>query len=105
LQEDDYWADEDQLQLGDVPEDLWSNAPLDKMTPQPEQWVDRLADGVETNHLLAMGVLGKRTELSQRDIDHTLCLRLAHQRAQVWQENVDAQKHVCGPKVCCHKAP
>ena len=64
MQDEDYWADEDQLQLGDVPGDLWLDVPLDKVPPQPEQWVDRLADGVD--RLLAMGVLEKCDEFSQK---------------------------------------
>ena len=66
MQDEDYCADEDQLQLGDVPGDLWLDVPLDKVPPQPEQWVDRLADGVEINRLLAMGVLEKCDEFSQK---------------------------------------
>jgi hypothetical protein len=39
---------------------------LDKVPPPPEQWVDNLADGVEINRLLAMGVLEKDEESSQK---------------------------------------
>ena len=42
--EDDLWADEDQINLTDVPEVLWSDAPLDKPPTAPEEWVDQLAD-------------------------------------------------------------
>ena len=66
VQDEDYWADEDQLQFGDVPESLWLDFPLDKVPPPPEQWVDNLADGVEINCLLAMGVLEKDEESSQK---------------------------------------
>ena len=46
----------------DVPESLWSSAPLGKPPAAPEVWVDQLADYVEINRLLAMGVLKKRSE-------------------------------------------
>ena len=60
--DDEYWCDEDQVQLGEVPDALWSNLPLDKPPPNPESWVDQLADEIEVQRLLEMGVLQKREE-------------------------------------------
>ena len=60
--EDEYWCDEDQVQLGEVPDALWSNLPLDKPPSNPEPWVDQLADEIEIQRLLEMGVLQKREE-------------------------------------------
>ena len=51
--DDELWADEHQVKLGDVPEALWSHAPLDKPPIAPEPWVDQLADDVEINRLLS----------------------------------------------------
>jgi hypothetical protein len=56
--DDEYWCDEDQV----VPDALWSNLPLDKPPPNPEPWVDQLADEIEIQRLLEMGVLQKREE-------------------------------------------
>ena len=53
----EFWSDEDQLEFKGVPEELWSKAPLDKPPPPPEAWVDQLADEVEIQRLLEMGVL------------------------------------------------
>ena len=58
--DDEYWCDEDQV----VPDALWSNLPLDKPPPNPEFWVDQLADEIEVQRLLEMGVLQKREECS-----------------------------------------
>ena len=49
------WKDEDSLQFSGVPEALWSDATTDKPPGNPEVWVDRLADQVEIERLLAMG--------------------------------------------------
>ena len=50
--EDEYWCDEDQVQLGEGPDALWSSLPLDKPPPNPEPWVDQLADEIEIQRLL-----------------------------------------------------
>ena len=64
ITEDDLWADEDQVNLTDVPEALWSEAPFDKLPPAPAGWIDQLADKVETGRLLSMKVLEKRSNSS-----------------------------------------
>eukprot|EP00435_Cladocopium_sp_Y103_P056674 s2135_g19.t1 len=76
LEEDDYWVD-DQLQFSDVPEALWSEFALDKQLPPPERWVDQLADSVEINRLLSMGVLQKREE-TQDEVSGTLTTRFVY---------------------------
>ena len=56
---DDIWGDEENLQFSNVPEELWSDSPVDVVPGQPEPWVDMLADEVEIQRLLGMGVLQK----------------------------------------------
>ena len=60
--DDELWVDEDQVKLGDVPDALWSDAPLDKPPAAPELWIDHLADEVEINRLLSMGVLQRQAD-------------------------------------------
>ena len=45
-----------------LPDALWSKAPLDKPPPPPDAWVDQLADEVEIQRLLDMGVLQRKEE-------------------------------------------
>eukprot|EP00435_Cladocopium_sp_Y103_P018358 s4574_g4.t1 len=63
--EDDLWSGEDQLQFDEVPEALWSNMPLDKVPPPPEPWVDQIADELEIQRLLVMGVLEKADDAEE----------------------------------------
>lgn len=56
-EEDEVWQDEDDLEFSGVPDDLWTDWPTNKTPPEPEAWVDRLADEVEVNRLMKMGVL------------------------------------------------
>jgi len=62
LQNDDIWHDEDALQFSDVPEQLWSDAPIDVPPGPPGPWIDKLADQVEISRLLGMGLLQKRCD-------------------------------------------
>eukprot|EP00435_Cladocopium_sp_Y103_P041704 s881_g11.t1 len=50
----DVWSDEDDLKLGTMPHELWSDCPLDQHPPDPE---NRLADQVELQRLSSMGAL------------------------------------------------
>ena len=49
--------EEEVLPGGEVPKELWSAAPLDRVPPDPPKWVDDLADKVEEERLQRMGVL------------------------------------------------
>ena len=51
------WYGADEVALGSVPNDLWSDCPVGKHPDEPEQWVDRLADQVELTRLCSMKVL------------------------------------------------
>ena len=62
FQGDDIWHDEDMLQFTEVPEQLWSDAPIDVPPGPPDPWIDKLADQVEIARLLSMGVLQKRCD-------------------------------------------
>ena len=59
FENDDILGDEENLQFSNVPEELWSDSPVDVVPGQPEPWVDMLADEVEIQRLLGMGVLQK----------------------------------------------
>ena len=62
FQGDGIWHDEDMLQFTEVPEQLWSDAPIDVPPGPPDPWIDKLADQVEIARLLSMGVLQKRCD-------------------------------------------
>ena len=65
LPEDEFWSDEDQVSFASVPDAFWSDLPLDKPPPPPEEWVDALADSVEIDRLLKMEVLQRGEECSE----------------------------------------
>ena len=48
--------EEDEQSL-EIPDALWSDAPLDRAPPDPPKWVDDLADEVEEKRLERLGVL------------------------------------------------
>ena len=75
--EDEFWCDEDQLQFDNVPEALWSKAPLDKPPQAPEAWIDALADAVEIDRLVKMGVLQKAEECHE-EVSGTLTIRFVY---------------------------
>ena len=54
---EDEAAEEPTLQAGKIPDELWSNSPLTREPPQPEDEVDKLADRVEEERLKSMGVI------------------------------------------------
>ena len=99
ITEDDLWADEDQVNLTDVPEALWSEAPFDKLPPAPAGWIDQLADKVETGRLLSMKVLEKRSNSSAVP-EGTLTTRFVYDSrkkiAQKWYRALDAKEPFCG---------
>ena len=53
------WIEEekDNLPVGEMPPELWSDFPLDRCPPVPDPEVDRIADRVELSRLCNMGVL------------------------------------------------
>eukprot|EP00435_Cladocopium_sp_Y103_P068196 s126_g31.t1 len=75
--DDDLWADEDTVQLNEVPDALWCDMLLDKPPPPPEAWVDKVADELEIACLLSMGVLQKVVNPAD-DVDETLTTRFVY---------------------------
>ena len=61
--QEDLWSYEDDLENSveeakhDIPEALWSDAPLDRVPPDPPKWVHDLADAVEEWRLKRLGAL------------------------------------------------
>ena len=74
---DDVWGDEETLQFSNVPSALWSDSPIDVMPPQPEPWIDKLADEVEIQRLLGMGVLQERSKF-EGEISGVLTTRFVY---------------------------
>lgn len=72
--EDEAWHDEDTLAFGHVPEQLWSDFPLDVQPPPPEKWIDDLADSVEIQRLIKMQVLDY-LEKFQKETEGTLTVK------------------------------
>ena len=60
--EDEVWAGEETVQLQGIPEELWSDAAVDKAPGVPERWIDNLADKIEIERLCKMEVLIPATE-------------------------------------------
>ena len=56
---EDGWDEDDvgEAPLGSVPKELWSDFSVDQCPPEPEPWVDRLADMVELGRLCGMQVV------------------------------------------------
>ena len=50
---EDDWNEEmlEKPHMGSVPKELWYDSPPDKCPPEPESWIDRLADMVELGRL------------------------------------------------------
>ena len=64
LQMDDHdnveaWIEEEKdfISLDGIPDELWSDAPIDHCPPSPDPSIDRIADRVELSRLCNMGVL------------------------------------------------
>ena len=55
----DAWLEEesDDTPMDCIPNELWSDQPPDHPPPEPEAWVDRVADHVELSRLCSMNVL------------------------------------------------
>ena len=68
---EDGWKNDDvgEVSLGEIPEELWSDCPIDRQPETPEPWIDRLADMVELGRLCGMNVLEEVTaeQLTQEE--------------------------------------
>eukprot|EP00435_Cladocopium_sp_Y103_P004550 s92_g1.t1 len=90
LQLDDHdnvnaWLEEekDDVQFDGAPDDLWANWPVDKQPPEPESWIDRIADKVELARLCSMGVLVEGKFGQRCNIDFKVCVWLEIERAHI----------------------
>ena len=62
---EDVWAGEDEVQFKTIPEEVWSDHPIDGIpTDPPEKWVEDVADRTEVQRLVAMGVLVPAAQFS-----------------------------------------
>ena len=76
LEWEDDWALEEEESFQDIPDELWSEAPLDRVPPDPPKWVDDLANEVEERRLQRLGVL---VRLENLKIGHMkLTTRVVH---------------------------
>ena len=95
--EDEFWCDEDQLRFDNVPDALWSNASLDKQPQAPDAWIDELADAVEIDRLLKMGVLQKAEEC-QEVVSGSLTTRFVYDwrsKAALMEQRSEPPKQIC----------
>ena len=69
--QEELWAYENEIEENeeetkhDIPEALWSEAPLDRVPPDPPKWIDDLADAVEEWRLWRLGVIAPLEELKE----------------------------------------
>ena len=56
---EDDWNEDDvgEAPVGSVPKELWYDTPPDKCPPEPEPWIESVADMVELGRLCGMQVL------------------------------------------------
>lgn len=58
---------------GNLPEELWLDAPLDRVPPDPPKWIDDLADSVEEKRLQESTPSHKRTSTWAQDAAYEVC--------------------------------
>ena len=61
----DLWAGDDEVATTGMPEAPWCDADVKQHPPEPDSWVDRLADEVELQRLCSVGVLVRAGEEAQ----------------------------------------
>jgi hypothetical protein len=61
----DVWAGEDEIATTGMPEAPWCDGDIKQHPPEPDSWVDRLADEVELQRLCSMGVLARAGDEAQ----------------------------------------
>ena len=73
------WLEEekDESPIGDMPVELWSEYPADCHPPEPESWVDRVADTVEPSRLCKMNVIVEGNS-EQLDASSTLTTKFVY---------------------------
>lgn len=91
--EDEDWVGEDAVVLSGIPEDLWSDAPIDQLAPgQPEKWIDDLADRVEIQRLCTMGVLVSKHEFHGEITGSLTTKMVSDWRLKVYGEGENEKK-------------
>ena len=64
--ERDAWEGEETVSTTAMPQELWSSHDASQQPPEPTAEIDRLADQVELQRLLSMGVLVKDVTMTKR---------------------------------------
>ena len=70
--------DEDSVKLDGMPDELWSDFPIDALPPDPLSWVDELADRVEVERLKRMKVLIEEELYSGEPVKAKLTTKHVH---------------------------
>ena len=68
-EEIDVWEGEEKVSTTAMPQELWSNHDTSQQPPEPAAEIDQLADQVELQRLLSMGVLLKACDYNKEVTD------------------------------------
>jgi hypothetical protein len=88
----DAWFDEDEIKFDKIPNELWSDAPLDKKPAEPGGDMGYLADQVELSRLCGMHVL---EEVDKSSLGHELHLSTKFVRDWGAKDFVKENGRVC----------
>ena len=97
------WQDEmDEQAVDELPDALWSTAPLDRVPPEPPRWIEDIADAVEEARLQKLGVLSKMDKLQASH--KTLTTRFVRDKTSrqgwKWSKTVAEEIEASGTGVC-----
>ena len=96
LEWEDEWALEEES-FQDIPDELWSDAPLDRVPPDPPKWVDDLANEVEERRLQKLGVLVPMDGLKKgyKRLESKTQIQVARSTQAVLEEVEDGGARIC----------